>query len=133
MYGIRESSDEKYLVGEKGKIQFVGQLFLNILLTLITFGKVKCALGGSGRTLMRAGLPLLHFLDEDVKHLRLDELLDEVPRGLGLDGLVEGPLLECLAGPRPATRGHKRGVVAHRFHKEGEEGFRHHPVPLLHR
>ena len=81
---------------------------------------------------MRPGLLLLRLLDEDVEHLGLHELLDEVPGGVALDGLVEGPALEGPARLRPATRGQVRGVVAHRLHKEAQEGLRHHPVPLLH-
>lgn len=45
-------------------------------------------------TLLGSRLLLLHLLDEQVEHLCLDELLDKVSRGLGLNGLVEGPLLK---------------------------------------
>lgn len=72
-------------------------------------------------TLLRSLLLMLHLLDEQVKHLRLDELLDKVSSGLGLDGLVEAPLFEH--GPLGTTEFHVGRVMAHCFHKEIQEGF----------
>ncbi|TNN42984.1 hypothetical protein EYF80_046838 [Liparis tanakae] len=83
-------------------------------------------------TLLRPGLPLLHVLHEQVERLRLDELLHKVPRGLGVDGLVEAPLLEhALAAAAPVL--HVGAVVAHGPHEEMQEGLRHDAVHLLHR
>ena len=119
--------------GDKNtKTQFVSQRFPEMFLLFTTFGNVTHRCVPVGRTLMRPGLPLLHLLDEDVEHLGLHELLDEVPGGVALDGLVEGPALERPARLRPATRGQIRGIVAHRLHKEAQEGLGHHAVPLLH-
>ena len=74
---------------------------------------------------------LLHLLDKQVKHLGLEELLDKVPRGLGLDGLVEGSALEH---PRlaPAVPRHVQIKMANSLHEEGQEGFQDHAVQLLH-
>lgn len=81
-------------------------------------------------TLLRAGLLLLHLLDEQVEHLRLDELLDKVPRGLRVDGLVEAPLLEH-GRPAVAIALHVGRVVADGPHEEVQEGLGHHAVQLL--
>lgn len=82
------------------------------------------------RTLLGAELLLLHLLDEQVEHLRLEELLDKVPRGLGVDGLVEAPLLENgRLAVSPAL--HVGGVVADGPHEEVQEGLGHHTVQLL--
>lgn len=81
-------------------------------------------------TLLGAELLLLHLLDEQVKHLRLDELLDKVPRGLGVDGLVEAPLLEH-SRPAVSVALHVRGVVADGPHEEVQKGLGHHAVQLL--
>lgn len=78
-------------------------------------------------TLLGAQLLLLHLLDEQVKHLRLDKLLDKVPRGLGVDGLVEAPLLKHGRVAVSAAL-HVRGVVADGPHKEVQEGLGHHAV-----
>ena len=81
--------------------------------------------------MLRSWLLQLHFLDEQVEHLRLEELLDKVARGLGLDGLVEAPLLE---DPRlvAAVARHIVGVMADGLDEERHEGFGDHPVEFLH-
>lgn len=81
-------------------------------------------------TLLGSRLLLLHLLDEQVEHLCLDELLDKVSRGLGLDGLVEAPLLKHARLSLP-TALHVRGVMADCPDEEMQEGLRHHPVQLL--
>lgn len=81
-------------------------------------------------TLLGSRLLLLHLLDEQVKHLCVDELFDKVSRGLGLDGLVEAPLLKHARLSLP-TAFHVRGVMADRPDEEMQEGLRHHPVQLL--
>lgn len=83
-------------------------------------------------TLLWSRLLLLDLLDKQVKHLRLDELLDKMSSGLGFDGLVETSLFEHapLFG---AVALHVRGIMADRFHKEMQEGLRHHPVQLFYR
>lgn len=73
-------------------------------------------------TLLWSSLLLLHILDKQVKHLRLDELLDKVSSGLGLDGLVETSLFKH-ALLSSAAAFHVRGVMADCFHKEMQEGF----------
>lgn len=73
-------------------------------------------------TLLWSRLLLLHLLDKQVKHLRLDELLDKVSSRLGLNGLVETSLFEhsLLSS---ATVFHIRGIVADCSHKEMQEGL----------
>lgn len=84
-------------------------------------------------TLLRSRLLLLlRLLDEQVKHLRLEEPLDKVSRGPGVNGLVETFLVEHPPFSSMAAL-HVRGVMADCFHKELQEGFRHHPVQRLHR
>lgn len=45
-------------------------------------------------TLLWSRLLLLHLLDEQVKHLCLDEVLDKVPGFFRLNGLVETSLFK---------------------------------------
>lgn len=73
----------------------------------------------------------LLLLDEQVKHLRLHELFDEVQVLLRLHSfdealflkrsqlLVSSQMLEVIC------------KMSNSFHKEAEEGFRHHAVQLL--
>lgn len=73
-------------------------------------------------TLLWSRLLLLDLLDKQVKHLRLDELLDEVSSGLRVDGLVETsffkhPLLSF------AAVFYIRGIMANCFYKELQEGL----------
>ncbi len=73
-------------------------------------------------TLLRSRLLLLQLLDKQVKHLRLDELLDKMSSGLGLNGLVETSFFKHpLLSSMPAL--HIRGIMADCFYKEVQEGF----------
>lgn len=83
-------------------------------------------------TLLWPRVLLLYLLDKQVKHLRLDEFLDKVSSGLGLNCLVETSLFKH-SGLSSTAVFHIRGIVANCFHKEMQEGFRYYPVQLLHR
>lgn len=76
------------------------------------------------------GWSLLHFLDEQVEHLRLYELLDEMPRALGLDGFTEAPLLEVRHSVRSVPH-QVFGKMADGFDEERQEGFRDDAVQFL--
>lgn len=76
------------------------------------------------------GGSLLHFLDKQVEHLRLHELLDEMPRAFGLDGFIEAPLVELRRRVRSVPH-HMFGKMADRFDEERQEGFGNDAVHFL--
>lgn len=73
---------------------------------------------------------LLHFLDEQVKHLRLNELLDETSCAFGLNGFTEAPLGEGRRSVRSVSH-HVFGKMADSFDEERQEGFRDDTVQFL--
>lgn len=72
----------------------------------------------------------LHFLNEKVKHLGLDKVLDKLTVGFGLSRLAEVIFLEHGRLSTGAAL-YVRREVAYGLHEEGKKSLRYHSLQLL--